>query len=163
MENVKEIATTLIMTLLLVIGITYLFLQDWRATIVPALAIPVSLLGTFFCMMLLGYSINVLTMFGLILVIGSLVDNAIVVVENTMRIIDEEKLSPPEATAKSMRQITSPVIAATLVSAAIYAPIGFYGGIVGTIYMQFAVTMCIALHFRIQRTDTEPSTLRPSS
>lgn len=145
MENVKEIATTLIMTLLLVIGITYIFLQDWRATVVPALAIPVSLLGTFFCMMLLGYSINVLTMFGLILVIGSLVDNAIVVVENTMRIIEEEKLSPPEATAKSMRQITSPVIAATLVSAAIYAPIGFYGGIVGTIYMQFAVTMCVSL------------------
>ncbi len=144
-ENVKEISVTLIMTLLLVVGITYIFLQNWRATVVPALAIPVSLLGTFFFMSVLGYSINVLTMFGLILVIGSLVDDAIVVVENTMRLIDDEKLSPREATAKSMRQITSPVIAATLVSAAIYAPIGFYGGIVGTIYIQFAVTMCIAL------------------
>lgn len=143
--NVREIATTLVITLLLVIAITYLFLQDWRATVVPAVAIPVSLLGTFFVMALLGYSINVLTLFGLILVIGSLVDNAIVVVENTMRIIEEEKLPPPEATAKSMKQITSPVIAATLVSAAIYAPIGFYGGIVGTIYLQFAVTMCVAL------------------
>ena len=145
MVNVREIAETLVLTLLLVVAITYLFLQDWRATLVPALAIPVSLLGTFFFMAVLGYSINVLTMFGLILVIGSLVDNAIVVVENTMRIIEDEKLSPADATARSMRQITSPVIAATLVSAAIYAPIGFYGGIVGTIYMQFAVTMCIAL------------------
>ena len=145
MVNVREIALTLIATLVLVVFITYVFLQDWRATLVPALAIPVSLLGTFFFMAVLGYSINVLTLFELILVIGSLVDNAIVVVENTMRIIEEEKLPPPEATAKSMRQITSPVIAATLVSAAIYAPIGFYGGIVGTIYLQFAVTMCIAL------------------
>ncbi len=143
--NVEEIAITLILTLVLVIAITYVFLQDWRATVVPALAIPVSLLGTFFFMAILGYSINVLTLFGLILVIGSLVDDAIVVVENTMRIIKDEKLPPPEATIKSMRQVTSPVIAATLVSAAIYAPIGFYGGIVGTIYIQFAVTMCIAL------------------
>ena len=145
MVNVKEIAMTLIITLLLVVAITYLFLQDFRATLVPTLAIPVSLLGTFFFMAILGYSINVLTMFGLILVIGSLVDNAIVVVENTMRIIEDEKLSPRDATRKSMAQITGPVIAATLVSAAIYAPIAFYGGIVGTIYMQFAVTMCIAL------------------
>ncbi len=143
--NVKEIAMTLVVTLLLVVAITYVFLQDFRATLVPALAIPVSLLGTFFFMSVLGYSINVLTMFGLILVIGSLVDNAIVVVENTMRIIEEEKLSPKDATRKSMKQITGPIIAATLVSAAIYAPIAFYGGIVGTIYMQFAVTMCIAL------------------
>ncbi|MBQ7403629.1 MAG: efflux RND transporter permease subunit [Lentisphaeria bacterium] len=145
MVNVKEIATTLIATLLLVVGITYVFLQSWRATVLPMLAIPVSLLGTFFFMMLMGYSINVLTLFGLILVIGSLVDNAIVVVENTMRIIQEEKLSPKEATSKSMKQVVGPVIASTLVSAAIYAPIGFYGGVVGTIYMQFAVTMCVSL------------------
>ncbi len=145
MVNVQEIAITLIMTLLLVVAITYVFLQDWRATLVPTLAIPVSLLGTFFFMVLLGYSINVLTMFGLILVIGSLVDNAIVVVENTMRIIEDEHLSPRDATIRSMRQITGPIIATTLVTVAIYAPIGFYGGIVGTIYMQFAVTMCIAL------------------
>ena len=135
----------MILTLILVVAITFLFLQDWRATLVPALAIPVSLLGTFFFMEVLGYSINVLTMFGLILVIGSLVDDAIVVVENTMRIIEEEKLPPKEATVKSMKQITGPVIATTLVTVAIYAPIAFYGGIVGTIYMQFAVTMCIAL------------------
>lgn len=143
--NVEEIAFTLVLTLILVVAVTYIFLQDMRATAIPAIAIPVSLLGTFFCMTLLGYSINVLTMFGLILVIGSLVDDAIVVVENTMRIIRDEKLPPMEATVKSMKQITSPIIATTLVLTAIYAPIGFYGGIVGTIYLQFAVTMCIAL------------------
>ena len=145
MVNVREIAFTLVAALILVVAITYVFLQDWRATVVPMLAIPVSLLGTFFFMKCMGYSINVLTMFGLILVIGSLVDNAIVVVENTMRIIQDEGLTPPEATRKSMKQVVGPVIATTLVSAAIYAPIGFYGGIVGTIYMQFAVTMCVAL------------------
>lgn len=144
-ENVKEIFFTLIMTLALVIGITYLFLQDWRAAMVPALAIPVSLVGTFLFMAVLGYSINVLTMFGLILVIGSLVDDAIVVVENTMRLIESERLSPKEATIKSMRQITGAIIATTLVTVAIYAPIGFYHGMVGTIYKQFSVTMCIAL------------------
>ncbi len=145
LENVKEISHTLLLTIALVILITWLFLQNWRAALVPAMAIPVSLLGTFFVMTLIGYSLNVLTLFGLILVIGSLVDNAIVVVENTMSIIANEHLSPPEATVKSMRQITSPIIAATLVSIAVYAPIGFYGGIVGTIYKQFAVTMCVAL------------------
>ena len=144
-QNVAEIASTLILTLILVVVITWVFLQDWRATLVPTIAIPVSLLGTFFVMTLLDYSINVLTMFGMILVIGSLVDNAIVVVENTMRLIEQEQLDPKAATAKSMRQVTSPVIAATLVSVAIYAPIGFYPGIVGTIYKQFAVTMCVGL------------------
>ncbi len=145
LENVKEIAITLIITLLLVIAITFLFLQNWRATIIPALAIPISILGTFFFMAIFGYTINVLTLFGLILVIGSLVDNAIVVVENTIRIIEDEHLPPYMATTKSMKQITTPILTATLVSMAIYVPIGFYGGIVGTIYMQFAVTMCIAL------------------
>ncbi len=144
-ENVKEISWTLVITLVLVVFITFLFLQDWRATLVPALAIPVSLLGTFFFMYISGFTINVLTMFGLILVIGLLVDDAIVVVENTMRLIQTENLPPREATVKSMKQVTSPVLAATFVSCAIYAPVGFYGGIVGTIYIQFAVTMCVAL------------------
>ena len=144
-ENVKEIFFTLLMTLLLVVGITYLFLQDWRASMVPALAIPVSLIGTFLFMAILDYSINVLTMFGLILVIGSLVDDAIVVVENTMRIIESERLPAKQATIKSMNQITGAIIATTLVTVAIYAPIGFYHGMVGTIYKQFSVTMCIAL------------------
>ena len=141
----QEIATTLVTALILVVLVTYLFLQDWRATLIPAIAIPVSLLGAFMIMYPLGYSINVLTMFGLILVIGSLVDDAIVVVENVMRIIQEEKLSPKEATIKSMKQITGAIIATTLVTLAVYVPIAFYGGMVGVIYTQFSVTMCVAL------------------
>lgn len=143
--TMKEIIETLIITFLLVVAITYVFLQDWRATLIPSAAIPVSLIGTFIFLVPLGFSMNVLTMFALILVIGSLVDDAIVVVENCMRIIEEEKLPPKEAASKSMHQITGAVIATTLVIVAIYAPVAFYGGMVGTIYIQFSVTMCIAL------------------
>ena len=143
--TMDEIVETLVVALLLVVLVTYLFLQDWRATLIPAIAIPVSLLGAFLVMYPLGYSINVLTMFGLILVIGSLVDDAIVVVENVMRIIQEEKLTPKEATLKSMKQITGAIIATTLVTLAVYVPIAFYGGMVGVIYTQFSVTMCVAL------------------
>ena len=143
--TMEEIVFTLVLALILVVAVTYLFLQDWRATLIPALAIPISLLGAFMIMYALGYSINVLTMFGLILVIGSLVDDAIVVVENVMRLIQEEKLSPKEATLKSMRQITGAIIATTLVTLAVYVPIAFYGGMVGVIYTQFSVTMCVAL------------------
>lgn len=143
--TMKEIIETLIITFLLVVAITYIFLQDWRATLIPSAAIPVSLIGTFIFLVPLGFSMNVLTMFALILVIGSLVDDAIVVVENCMRIIEEENLPPKEAASKSMHQITGAVIATTLVIVAIYAPVAFYGGMVGTIYIQFSVTMCIAL------------------
>ena len=143
--TMEEIGITLVLALLLVVLVTYVFLQDWRATLIPALAIPVSLLGAFAIMYPLGYTVNVLTMFGLILVIGSLVDDAIVVVENVMRIIHEEGLSPREATIKSMKQITGAIIATTLVTIAVYVPIAFYGGMVGVIYTQFSVTMCVAL------------------
>ena len=143
--TMEEIIFTLVLALLLVIAVTYLFLQDWRATLIPALAIPISLLGAFMLMYALGYSINVLTMFGLILVIGSLVDDAIVVVENVMRIIQDEKLSPRDATIKGMKQITGAIISTTLVTLAVYVPIAFYGGMVGVIYTQFSVTMCVAL------------------
>lgn len=143
--SMREIAETLVLTLVLVVAITYVFLQDWRATLIPSLTIPVSLIGTFIFLIPLGFSINLLTMFGLILVIGSLVDDAIVVTENCMRIIEEEHLPPKEAASKSMKQITGAIIATTLVVVAIYAPVAFYGGMVGTIYLQFAVTMCIAL------------------
>ena len=145
--SMKEIVETLVIALLLVVGITYVFLQDWRATLIPAIAIPVSLLATFPVMLVLGYSINVLTMFGLILVIGSLVDDAIVVVENTQVLMEREGLSAREAALKSMTQITGAVVATTLVTLACYVPLAFYGGMVGTIYLQFAVTMCIALCF----------------
>ncbi len=143
--TMDEIWETLIITLLLVVAITYLFLQNWRATLIPTLAIPVSIMGTFIFLYPLGFSMNLLTMFALILVIGSLVDDAIVVVENVIRIMEEEKLPAKEATIKSMEQITGAVIATTLVIVAIYAPISFYGGMVGTIYLQFSVTMCVAL------------------
>ena len=141
----KETFVTLIVALLLVVAITYLFMQDVRATFVPAIAIPVSLVGTFAFMYMLGFTINVLTMFGLILVIGSLVDDAIVVVENTQALMEREGLSAKEAAAKSMSQITGAIIATTLVTLACYLPLAFYGGMVGMMYVQFAVTMCVSL------------------
>ena len=140
--SMREMVSTLVVALILVVLVTWLFIQDWRAT---AVAIPVSLVGTFSVMYALGYSINTLTMFGLILVIGSLVDDAIVVVENTQGIMEREGLPAREAAIKSMRQITGAVIATTLVTVACYAPLAFYGGMVGAIYRQFAVSMCVAL------------------
>ena len=141
----KETFNTLIVALVLVVLITYLFLQDWRATLIPSLAIPVSLLGTFAVLQPIGFTLNVLTMFGLILVIGSLVDDAIVVVENTQSLMQREGLSAKEAASKSMTQITGAIIATTLVTLACYLPLAFYSGMVGMMYVQFAVTMCVAL------------------
>ena len=141
----RETYITLVVALLLVVAITYLFLQDWRATFVPAIAIPISLLGSFTFFYVFGFTLNVLTMFGLILVIGSLVDDAIVVVENTQSLMLREGLSAKEAAAKSMTQITGAIIATTLVTLACYLPLAFYGGMVGMMYVQFAVTMCVAL------------------
>lgn len=143
--TMEEIVMTLVMTFILVVAITWLFLQDWRATIVPSVTIPVSLIGTFIFLDLLGMSINTLSMFALILVIGSVVDDAICVTESCVRMIQEEHLSPFDAAMKTMQQLTGALIATTLVVVAVYAPIAFYGGMVGKIYMQFAVTMCIAL------------------
>lgn len=143
--SINEIVETIIVALLLVVLVTYVFLQDWRATLVPAIAIPVALVGTFTFMYLMDYSVNVLTMFGLILVIGSLVDDAIVVVENCQSLMSREGLGAKEAAIKSMSQITGAIIATTLVTIACYVPLAFYGGMVGRIYMQFSVTMCIAL------------------
>ncbi|MBR5901511.1 efflux RND transporter permease subunit, partial [bacterium] len=145
--TIQEIVETLVIALILVIVITYLFLQDWRATIVPAVAIPVSLLATFPVIYVIGYSINVLTMFGLILVIGSLVDDAIVVVENCQSLMEREGLNARDAASKSMQQITGAIIATTLVTVACYVPLAFYGGMVGNIYRQFSVTMCVSLCF----------------
>ncbi len=143
--SMEEIFVTLISALVLVILITYAFLQDWRATIIPSIAIPISLVGTFTAMYALDYSINLLTMFGLILVIGSLVDDAIVVVENCQSVMMREGLDAKSAAIKSMKQISGAVIATTLVTIACYVPLAFYGGMVGQIYTQFAVTMCISL------------------
>ncbi len=141
----KETFKTLVVALALVVLITYLFLQDWRATFVPAIAIPISLLGAFAFLYPLGYTLNVLTMFGLILVIGSLVDDAIVVVENCQSLMLREGLSAKAAAEKSMGQITGAIIATTLVTVACYLPLAFYSGMTGMMYVQFAVTMCVAL------------------
>ncbi len=143
--SMREIVQTLILTFILVVIITFLFLQDWRATLVPTLTIPVSLLGTFIFLYIFDLSINTLTMFALILVIGSVVDSAICVVEGCARLIHEEKLTPLDAAMKTMEQLSGALIASTFVVVAIYLPIAFYGGMVGTIYTQFAVTMCVAL------------------
>jgi len=142
--SLEEIVQTLGEALFLVVLVTFIFLQDWRATIIPSIAIPVSLLGTFPFLYVMNFSINTLTMFGLILVIGSLVDDAIIVVESVMTNI-ELGMTPREATYKSMSQITGAIIATTLVTLAIYIPICFNGGMVGVIYLQFAVTMSISL------------------
>jgi hydrophobe/amphiphile efflux-1 (HAE1) family protein len=140
-----EIVFTLLLTFGLVVLVVFIFLQDWRATLIPACAIPVSLIGTFSILLAIGYSINTLTLFALVLAIGIVVDDAIVVVENVQRIIETHHLPPKEATQKAMKQVFSAVIATTLVLLAIFIPIGFISGIVGKIYQQFAVTIATAV------------------
>jgi HAE1 family hydrophobic/amphiphilic exporter-1 len=147
LQSLKEVVTTLIVAIILVVLTVFLFLQDVRTTLVPAVTIPVSLLGTFAVMLALGLSINGLTMFGLILVIGIVVDDAIVVVENTMRIIDTEGLGAKEATAKSMVEITGPVVATTLVLLAVFVPTIVMPGITGRLYRPFAITISVATVF----------------
>jgi HAE1 family hydrophobic/amphiphilic exporter-1/multidrug efflux pump len=142
---IKEIVSTLMITFILVVIVCYLFLQDWRATLIPALTIPVSLLGTFALLSVLGFTINTLTLFALILAIGLVVDDAIVVVECVLRIMEEEGLDHKKATVKAMEQVTGAVLATTLVLLAIFVPVGFISGIAGRIYQQFAVTISIAV------------------
>lgn len=142
---IEEIIMTLFLTFFLVVGVTYLFLQDWRATLIPMLAIPVSLIGTFALLLALGYSANTVTLFALILAIGVVVDDSIVVVENVQRIMQDEKLSAVEASIRSMKQVTGPIIATTLVLLAVFVPIAFLPGITGQLYRQFAITICMAV------------------
>ncbi len=140
-SSIKEVLYTLLETTLLVILVIFLFLQNWRATLIPCLTIPVSLIGTLALMELLGFSINTLTLFGLILAIAIVVDDAIVVVENATRILDEEKLPPKEATEKAMEEITSPIIGVVLVMMAVFLPTTMISGISGQLYKQFALTI----------------------
>lgn len=139
--SLEEVIFTLILTIFIVIAVVYLFLQDWRAAMIPTLTIPVSLVGTFFMMGLFGFSINTLTLFGLILVIGIVVDDAIVVVENCTRLMDEEGLSPRDAAIQSMLQVSGPIIATTCVLMAVFLPTTFISGMVGILYQQFALTI----------------------
>lgn len=143
--SINEVFHTLIEAIVLVVLIMYLFLQNFRATLIPSITVPVVLLGTFAIMSALGFSINTLTMFGLVLAIGLLVDDAIVVVENVERIMEEEHLPPRHATIKSMDQITGALIGIALVLSAVFIPMAFFGGSTGVIYRQFSITIVSAM------------------
>lgn len=145
--SIEEVVMTLVLTFALVILVCYIFLQDWRSTLVPSLTIPVSLLATFAVMLAMGYSLNMLTLFGLVLAIGLVVDDAIVVVERVLTLMEQEKLSPKEAAIKAMSEVSSAIVATTLVLLAIFVPVGFMGGITGKIYQQFAVSISLAVFF----------------
>ena len=143
--SIEEVVKTLLEAFALVFLVMYLFLQNLRATLIPAIAVPVVLLGTFAVMLALDFSINVLTLFGIVLAIGLLVDDAIVVVENVERLMSEEGLSPKEATRKSMGQITGALVGIALVLSAVFIPMAFFGGSTGVIYRQFSVTMASSM------------------
>ncbi|MEO6317034.1 MAG: multidrug efflux RND transporter permease subunit [Chitinophagaceae bacterium] len=143
--SIHEVIITLLEALGLVILVVFLFLQSWRATLIPVLAIPVSIIGTFAFFIPLGFTINTLTMFGFVLAIGIVVDDAIVVVEAVQHYIDSEGLSPKEATSKAMKDISGPVVAIALILAAVFVPVAFIPGIVGRLYQQFAITIAISV------------------
>ncbi len=145
--SIRQVTVTLLEAVALVFLVMYLFLQNWRYTIIPTIVVPVALLGTFAALLALGFSINVLTMFGMVLVIGIVVDDAIVVVENVERIMSEEGLSPLEATRKAMGQISGAIIGVTVVLISVFVPLAFFAGSVGNIYRQFAAVMGISIAF----------------
>lgn len=143
--SIREVVKTLAEAMLLVFLVVYLFLQNWRATLIPILAVPISLLGTFAGLYMLGYSINTLTLFGMVLSIGIVVDDAIVVLENVERIMHEEHLSARDAAIKAMQEVSGPVVAIVMVLCAVFVPIAFLGGLTGELFRQFAVTISIAV------------------
>ena len=145
--SIEQVVHTLIEAVILVVLVMLLFLQNIRYTLIPTIVVPVSLLGTFAVMLAMGFSINVLTMFGMVLVIGIIVDDAIVVVENVERIMSEEGLSPREATRKAMGQITGAVIGITVVLTSVFIPMAFFSGAVGAIYQQFSLSMVASVLF----------------
>ena len=147
--SINEVLKTLLEAIVLVFLVMYLFLQNFRATLIPTLVVPIALLGTCAILAAFGFSINVLTMFGMVLAIGILVDDAIVVVENVERIMNEEGLSAKEATRKAMDQITSALIGITVVLTAVFIPMAFFGGSVGTIYRQFTMSMVSCMLFSV--------------
>ena len=145
--SIRQVTETLLEAVALVFLVMFLFLQNWRYTIIPTIVVPVALLGTFASLLALGFSINVLTMFGMVLVIGIVVDDAIVVVENVERIMSEEGLSPLDATRKAMGQISGAIIGVTVVLISVFVPLAFFAGSVGNIYRQFAAVMGISIAF----------------
>jgi multidrug efflux pump len=144
-QSLNDVISTLVLAFVLVVSVVFVFLGSWRATIIPAVAIPVSLIGTFAFLLALGMSLNTISLFALVLAIGIVVDDAIIVVENVERLIAEEGLSPRDATRKAMGQITGPVIATTLVLLAVFVPVTFMPGITGRLFSQFAVTISVAV------------------
>lgn len=147
--SVEEVVFTLFLTLLLVVGVCYFFLQDFYSTLIPTLTIPVSILGTFAVILALGYSINMFTLFAMLLAIGAVVDDAIVVVERVVFLMQNEKLNAKDATMKAMSEITGALVATSCVLLAIFVPVGFLSGIVGKIYQQFSVTIATAIMFSL--------------
>ncbi|QUX96971.1 hydrophobe/amphiphile efflux-1 family RND transporter [Marinomonas sp. CT5] len=143
--SIEEVVKTLFEAIALVVIVMFIFLQNWRATLIPAIAVPVVLLGTFGVLEVFGFSINTLTMFGVVLSIGLLVDDAIVVVENVERVMEEDKLSPKEATIKSMKEITSALIGIAVVLSAVFLPMAFFSGSTGVIYRQFSITIVASM------------------
>ena len=145
--SIKQVAVTLLEAIVLVFLVMYLFLQNFRYTVIPTIVVPVALLGTFGALLAMGFSINVLTMFGMVLVIGIVVDDAIVVVENVERIMNEEGLPPLEATRKAMGQISGAIIGITVVLISVFLPLAFFAGSVGNIYRQFSAVMAVSIAF----------------
>ncbi|NQT55500.1 MAG: multidrug efflux RND transporter permease subunit [Desulfobacteraceae bacterium] len=145
--SIDEVVETLFIAILLVFLTIFVFLQDWRATLIPAATIPVSLIGAFIAMGMLGFSLNMVTLFGIVLAIGIVVDDAIVVVENTARNIDEFNMETKEATIKAMDEVSGPIVATTLVLLAVFVPTAFLGGVTGQMYRQFALTISAATFF----------------
>ena len=143
--SMTEVIHTLLEAVVLVLIVVFVFLQSWRATLIPLLAVPVAIIGTFAGMLLLGFSINTLTLFGLVLAIGIVVDDAIVVVENVERLMHDEGLSPRDATVKAMRQVSGALVAIVLVLSAVFVPVAFLGGLTGQLYKQFAVTIAVSV------------------
>src|SRR5437764_368961 len=143
--SIREVLKTLALAMVLVFLVVYLFLQSWRAAMIPFAAVPVSLIGTFAGIYMLGYSINTLTLFAMVLAIGIVVDDAIIVLENVERIMREEGLAPRDAAIKAMREVTGPIIAIVLTLTAVFVPIAFLGGLTGELYRQFAVTIAISV------------------
>lgn len=144
-ESIKEVVSTLIEAMILVFIVVYVFLQNWRATLIPCIAVPVSIIGTFAGLYAFGYTLNTLTLFAMVLAIGIVVDDAIVVLENVERIMSTEHLPPKEATAKAMNEVTAPVIAIVLVLCAVFIPVSFMGGLAGQMYKQFAITISVSV------------------
>ena len=143
--SIKEVVTTIVEAALIVVLVVFVFLQSWRATLIPMLAVPVSLIGTFAGLWLAGFSINTLTLFAMVLAIGIVVDDAIVVLENVERLMREEKMAPKAAAIEAMREVSGAVIGIVLVLCAVFIPVAFLGGIAGQLYRQFAVTVAIAV------------------